>query len=131
MKPLHAMRSALLSLLVCTGSAHAAIPIEHWTHASGARVYLVRSPSIPMLDVQIDMDGGSRREPAAQAGLAGATVLVNLRGELPPGYERFQRVIEVVTLDEADRASARERWRNYKALGLEPQRHDLQLAPSE
>jgi len=73
MKPLHALRLALLSLLVGTAGAQAAIPIEHWTHASGARVYLVRSPSIPMLDVQIDLDGGSRREPAAQAGLASAT----------------------------------------------------------
>ena len=54
-------------------SAHAAMPIEHWTHASGARVYLVASPSIPMLDVQLDFDGGSRRDPAAQAGLASAT----------------------------------------------------------
>ena len=51
----------------------AAIPIEHWTHATGARVYLVASPSIPMLDVQLDFDGGSRRDPAAQAGLASAT----------------------------------------------------------
>jgi zinc protease len=53
--------------------AQAAIPIEHWTHATGARVYLVASPSIPMLDVQLDFDGGSRRDPAAQAGLASAT----------------------------------------------------------
>lgn len=53
--------------------AQAAIPIEHWTHASGARIYLVASPSIPMLDVQIDMDGGSRRDPVSQAGLASAT----------------------------------------------------------
>ena len=54
-------------------TAQAAISIEHWTHASGARVYLVASPSIPMLDVQLDFDGGSRRDPAAQAGLAGVT----------------------------------------------------------
>jgi zinc protease len=54
-------------------SAQAAIPIQHWTHASGARVYLVASPAIPMLDVQIDMDGGSLRDPATQAGLASAT----------------------------------------------------------
>jgi zinc protease len=62
---------ALASL--ATLPASAAIPIEHWTHASGARVYLVPSPSIPMLDVQVDFDGGSRREPARQAGLASAT----------------------------------------------------------
>ena len=60
-------------LLVFASTAQAAIPIQHWTHASGARVYLVPSPSIPMLDVQINLDGGSRRDPVAQAGLASAT----------------------------------------------------------
>jgi zinc protease len=62
----------LLVLGVC-GSARAAIPIEHWTHPSGARVYLVSSPSIPMLDVQLNFDGGSRRDPPAKAGLADVT----------------------------------------------------------
>ena len=60
--------ASLLSLPV-----RAAIPIEHWTHPSGARVYLVASPSLPMLDVQINFDGGSRRDPAGKAGLASAT----------------------------------------------------------
>ena len=60
-------------LLLTIASAQAAIPIQHWTDASGARVYLVESPAIPMLDLRIDVDGGSRRDPAAQAGLAGVT----------------------------------------------------------
>lgn len=60
-------------LLLTIASAQAAIPIQHWTHASGARVYLVESPAIPMLDLRIDVDGGSRRDPAAQAGLASVT----------------------------------------------------------
>ena len=51
-------------------AAFAAIPIQHWTQPSGARVYLVESPAIAMVDVQIDFDGGSRRDPAAKAGLA-------------------------------------------------------------
>lgn len=58
-------------------------------------------------------------------------VLVNLRHDMPDNPAAFNRVIEVVTLAEADRAPARERWRQYKALGLEPQRHDLQLASSD
>jgi zinc protease len=62
-----------LSLLAALGTAHATIPIERWTHASGARVHLIASPSIPMLDVQVDFDGGRRRDPAGRAGLAGAT----------------------------------------------------------
>ena len=61
----------------------------------------------------------------------GATVLVNLRAEMPQGHDRFARVIEVVTNDERDRSDARERWKRYKALGIEPQRHDLKLAPQD
>lgn len=64
---------AAVLLVLLSGLARAAIPIQHWTHASGARVYLVESPGIPMLDVQVDVDGGSRRDPAAQAGLASVT----------------------------------------------------------
>jgi zinc protease len=59
--------------LFCLNSAWAGIPIQHWTQPSGAQVYLVPSPAIPMLDVQIDFDAGSRRDPAAQAGLASLT----------------------------------------------------------
>ena len=51
----------------------AAIPVQHWTQANGARVYLVESPAIAMVDVQIDFDAGNRRDPAAQAGLASVT----------------------------------------------------------
>ena len=70
-------RACRVSLLLLAGVAAvpvwAALPIQHWTHASGARVYLIESPVIPMLDVELSVDGGSRRDPATQAGLAGAT----------------------------------------------------------
>ena len=54
----------------CLQMAHAGLPIQHWTQPSGARVWLVESPAIPMVDVQIDFDAGGRRDPAQQAGLA-------------------------------------------------------------
>jgi len=57
-----------------------------------------------------------------------ADVLLNLTDECPVGFERFERVIEVVTFDEVDRQRARERWKQYKSAGLEPLRHDLKLA---
>ena len=71
-----------------TQNALAALPIQHWTQPSGAQVFLVESPSIPMVDVQIDFDAGSRRDPAAQAGLASmaagqATLGVRAVGGLP------------------------------------------------
>ncbi len=53
--------------------ASAGIPIEHWTQPSGAQVYLVQSPAIPMLDIQIDFDGGGRRDPKDRIGLARVT----------------------------------------------------------
>ena len=62
-----------LGLLLCCAQALAAIPIQQWTQPSGAKVYLVESPSIPMVDVRIDFDAGGRREPADKAGLASVT----------------------------------------------------------
>lgn len=61
--------TALLAAL----SAQAAIPIQHWTLANGAKVYLAATDALPIVDVQIDVDAGSRRDPAAQAGLASAS----------------------------------------------------------
>lgn len=54
-----------------------------------------------------------------------AAVLVNLSNGFLSGYERFARVIEVVSQDLHDRERARERWRHYRAAGIEPVRHDL------
>lgn len=62
------------------GSAHAGVALQHWTLANGAQVYLAESPAIPMVDVQIDFDAGSRRDPPAQAGLAQAAAAMTARG---------------------------------------------------
>ncbi|MDP3798533.1 MAG: pitrilysin family protein [Polaromonas sp.] len=64
--------AGLLALCLQSGVL-AAIPVQHWTQPSGARVYLVESPAIAMVDVQIDFDAGSRRDPPDKAGLAGVT----------------------------------------------------------
>ena len=58
----------------------AAIPVQKWTQPSGATVFLVESPAIAMLDVQIDFDAGSRRDPAEQAGLASVTASLLAKG---------------------------------------------------
>jgi len=52
-------------------------------------------------------------------------VLLNLRPEWPPFFSRFQRLIEIVSLDEGDRAQARERFRFYRDRGYEIRTHDL------
>jgi zinc protease len=62
--------AAALSGLCLAAASQAAIPIEHWIQASGARVYLVQSPVNPMVDVQLDFDAGGRRDPAGKPGLS-------------------------------------------------------------
>ena len=65
-------KTCIFSLaLLLAPAAWAALPIEHWTHASGARVYLVQSPGIAMVDVQLNFDAGERRNPLGKTGLAG------------------------------------------------------------
>ena len=63
-----------------TQSAWALLPIEHWTQPSGAQVWLVQSPGIPMVDVQLDFDAGSRRDPEGKAGLGAAVAMMASKG---------------------------------------------------
>ena len=70
------------AVLVTGHAAMAAIAIERWTQSSGAQVFLVQSHAIPMLDVQLDFDAGSRRDPANQAGLASVTASLSGMGVL-------------------------------------------------
>jgi len=67
-------------LMLLSPIASAALPIEHWTTARGTRVYFVRADSIPMLDVNIDFDAGSRHDPAGKDGLASMTAGMLARG---------------------------------------------------
>ena len=55
-------------------------------------------------------------------------VLVNLRDELPAFFGRFERLIEIVSVDEEDRKNARERFRFYRDRGYELRTHDLKEA---
>ena len=54
-------------------------------------------------------------------------VLLNLGVDVPEGFERFDRLIEVVSLDDADRLGARSRWKHYADRGYAITRHDLAL----
>jgi zinc protease len=84
-----AARAFLISVgaVFYTNSAWALLPIQHWTEPSGAKVYLVESPVIPMVDVQIDFDAGSRRDPAGQSGLASAVAAMASKGVKAIGNE--------------------------------------------
>jgi DNA polymerase-3 subunit chi len=52
-------------------------------------------------------------------------VLLNLRETRPPMFSRFQRLIEIVSTDDNDRANARDRFKFYRDRGYEIRSHDL------
>jgi DNA polymerase III subunit chi len=113
--------------------------------ASGARVVVTGEPeALGELDVALWTFGALEfiphcsadappgqvaRSPVVLAGQLDATphqqVLVNLGSEVPGGFEKFERLIEVVSGDDADRQAARGRWNYYKDRGYAIVRHDL------
>ncbi len=57
--------------------------------------------------------------------LQACDVIINL-GDQPPGcFSRFDRLIEIVTADAADRHAARSRYRFYQERGYALQMYDL------
>jgi zinc protease len=79
---------ATLLLFVC-GWAQAALNIQTWTLANGARVYFVENHSIPVLDLSVEFDAGARRDPQGKTGTAALTNAMLARGlregRLPDG----------------------------------------------
>jgi zinc protease len=69
-----------LAMVLVSVSAQAGLPIQRWTAANQAEVLLIESPALPMVDVQIDFDAGSRRDPPRQAGLASAVAAMMSKG---------------------------------------------------
>ena len=51
--------------------------------------------------------------------------LVNLGRAAPRGFETFERLIEVVSTDPADRVAARGRWKGYADRGYAIDRHEV------
>ncbi|MFM7697718.1 MAG: M16 family metallopeptidase [Limnohabitans sp.] len=60
--------------------ANAGIPIQFWTLDNGARVYLMEVQGLPMVDIQLEFDAGSRRDSKNLNGLAQATAMMLGKG---------------------------------------------------
>jgi DNA polymerase III subunit chi len=125
------LRKATLSgarvAVLATPEVIARLDAELWTFSPLDFVAHVRAPCAPEVLARTPVVlCDAPEQVAAQAG--GYGVLVNLLPNVPDGLEQFDRVIEVVTLDEADRLSARARWKRYTELGYDITRHDLKLA---
>ena len=60
---------------------------------------------------------------APETTTADRALVINLRDECAPGL--FERVLEVIPADEAQRTGSRERWKTYKAAGFELKKFDM------
>lgn len=59
------------------------------------------------------------------AGLAHRDMLLNLGSEVPLGFERFERLVDVVGDETEDRQRGRARWRHYADRGYAIKPHDF------
>ncbi|MFN7834593.1 MAG: DNA polymerase III subunit chi [Burkholderiaceae bacterium] len=62
---------------------------------------------------------------APDAALPHEEVLINLDHDWPPFFARFERLIELVGLDESDKAAGRDRYKFYRDRGYPLHLHDL------
>jgi DNA polymerase-3 subunit chi len=80
----------------------------------------VDSPLASVTPVLLTLDAS--RAPASE-------VLLTLDDEPPPNFtetfERYERVIEVVSRLDDDRARARSRFKRYREHGYQPESHDV------
>ena len=52
-------------------------------------------------------------------------LLLNLGAECPPHFERFERLLEIVPVEETERQAGRSRYRFYLERGYKISNHDL------
>jgi len=55
----------------------------------------------------------------------GVELLLNLGAESPPHFARFERLLEIVPTDEAERIAGRARFKFYRDRGYAIESHDL------
>lgn len=91
--------------------------------------------SFSPLDFIPHVDAGDDLAPATPVLLASRAhdfphhaVLVNLAGETPTFFSRFERLVDLVSDDPRDVVAGRQRWRFYTDRGYPIERHDAARA---
>lgn len=51
--------------------------------------------------------------------------LLNLSNEIPPGFSRFQQLIEIISVEDENRLPGRERFRFYRERGYPLENRDI------
>jgi len=108
-------------LMVFTPDTELTLKLEHflWTHPATGFMPHCRAESelAPVTPIIIDTLGTQ---------LTHDDVLINLQSQHPPFFSRFTRLIEIVGIEEADKAAARTRYSFYRDRGYEIKTFDAQ-----
>lgn len=72
------IQSTLLQLIgvmcmIFAGGAHAILPIDTLDTTKGAKAYFIQTKTLPIIDVEVSIDAGSRYDPANKSGVAALT----------------------------------------------------------
>jgi DNA polymerase-3 subunit chi len=88
-----------------------------WTFAD--RSFIPHEPLSPESDWEESpvLLSAGREPPSAPQ------TIVNLAMGAPPGLERASRLVEIIDADPARRQAGRERFKQYRAMGVEPVTH--------
>jgi DNA polymerase-3 subunit chi len=115
------------SLLVYAPDPQVAGALDHalWSANPTGFVPHVRAESSLAPETPVVIASDLQAPPPDGAIAGGYERLMNLSGEVPPGFSRFTSVIEVVSEDAGVRQPARERFKFYKDRGYEIQSLDL------
>ncbi len=107
-------------LMVFTPDTEATLKLENqlWAHPPVGFLPHCRADS-PLADVTPIIIGWQGEQ------LPHDDVLINLQSQHPPFFSRFRRLIEIVGVDEADKAEARVRYRFYRDRGYEIKSFDV------
>lgn len=54
-------------------------------------------------------------------------MLLNMGHDIPAGFEKFEKLIELVGLDATDKEEGRNRWKHYAQRGYPITRHDFSV----
>ncbi|MEO1766976.1 M16 family metallopeptidase [Thiobacter aerophilum] len=115
----------LLVLWLMAVAAHAGVSIQDWRTTKGARVLFVENHDLPMLDVAVWFDAGSRRDEPA---LAGRAALVANLLQLGAGGLSEEEIARRLAAVGAELGAAFERDRAGYSLRTLVSRHEREEA---
>lgn len=111
-------RAAGCSIVVLAGESDIdAIDAALWTFSELDFLPHVRAGDALAAQTPIILTGDDGAE------LPHHQILINLSGATPPNFARFERLIEIVSTDDADVAAGRERYSAYKQRGYPLNHH--------